>query len=122
MLRQEGLCLAYAQQLTRSALSREVDIVGEPFGPSFLDESQKGGSLGGPGSAADYDDDAVVRSLSRELEEVISIARDDDPVVMEGVVQDCGVGGCARKRLTHATHLVSKVLEKVAQLLRDIIV
>ena len=114
-------CRAFVS-LTRYALSREVYIVGETFGPSPLDESQKGSSLGGPGSAPDHDDNAVVRSLSRELEEVISIARDDDPIVMEGVIQNCGVGGCARKRLTHATHRMSKVLKKVAQLLRDVIV
>lgn len=102
--------------------SREVDIVREPHGLSSFNESEKGSSLGGPGSSPDHDDDAMVRPLSRELEEVISIARDDDHLVMEGVIQNRGVGGCARKHLAHATHLVSKVLEKVTQLLRDIMV
>jgi hypothetical protein len=38
---------------------------------------------------------------------------------MKGVVENRGVGGAARKRLAHATHLVSKVFEEVAQLLRE---
>ena len=40
----------------------------------------------------------VVRSLSRELEEVIAIARDDDQIAREGVVENRRVRGLARKR------------------------
>lgn len=101
---------------------RVANPVGETFRSGSLDEAQKGRALGGPRSSSDHDDDAVVRSLSRELKEVISIARDDDQVVMQGVVENRGVGGFARKRLAHATHAMSKVLEEVAQLLRNIIV
>jgi hypothetical protein len=63
-----------------------------------------------------------MRSLPRELEEVIAIARDDDEIVTEAVVENRGVRGLARKRLTRATHLVSKMLEERAQFLRDVIV
>jgi hypothetical protein len=91
--------------------SREVDVVGETFGPGSVEESQEGSSLGGPRSPSDHDDDAVVRSLSRELKEVISIARDDDQVVTDGMVEDRGVRGLTRERLAHATHLMTEVLE-----------
>lgn len=107
---------------TAPGVSREVDVVGETFGLRSLEKSQQSSALGGPGSSSDHDDDAVVRSLSRELEEVIAIARDDDQIAREGLVENRRVGGLARKRLARATHLVSKVLEEIAQLLRDIIV
>lgn len=61
----------------------------------------------------------MVRPLLREPQEIISIAREDDQVVLERVVENRGVGGLAGKRLAHATDLMSKVIEKVAQLLRD---
>ena len=107
---------------TTPGVSREVDVVDETFGPCSLEKSQQSSALGGPGSSSDHDNNAVVGSLSRELEEVVAIARDDDQIAMEGVVENRRVGGLARKRLARTTHVVSKVLEEVAQILRDIII
>ena len=107
---------------TGPGVHAKLMLSARPSAPALSEKSQQSSALGGPRSSSDHDDDAVVRSLSRELEEVIAIARDDDQIAREGVVENRRVGGLARKRLARATHLVSKVLEEIAQRLRDIIV
>jgi hypothetical protein len=95
--------------------SREVDVVGKTFGAGALEQSQQRSPLGSPGSSSNHDNDTVVRSRSRELEEVIAIARDDDQIAIERVVKNRGVGGLAGKHLARATHLVSKMLEEIVR-------
>jgi len=60
-----------------------------------------------------------VRSLSRELKEVISIARNDDQVVMEGVVENRG--GLAKKRVADATHAMSNRVSTIEPSYRYIV-
>ena len=105
-----------------ASVSGEVDVVGETSGSGSIDESQERGSLGGPRSPSDHDDDAVVRSVARESKKVVSIAGDDDQFVAEGVVENRCVGSLARKHFAHAAHLMSEMFEKVAQILRDVLV
>lgn len=69
---------------------------------------------------------AKLQRLEEDMAGVVRPRRDHkrvqrvNAVVMEGVMENRGVGDCARKRLAHATHLVSKVLQKVVQLIRGV--
>jgi hypothetical protein len=60
--------------------------------------------------------------IAREPEKVVAVARDDDEVMIDRVLQGFGVGRCARKRVTQAVGTMSKVFESVAQLVRDVMI
>ena len=50
--------------------------------------------------------------IAREPEKVVAVARDDDEVMIDRVLQGFGVGRCARKHVTQAAGTMSKVLSK----------
>jgi hypothetical protein len=65
----------------------KLTLSGETLGSRSLQESKQRGALSGPRSAPDHDDDAAVRLISRETEEVIAAACHDDLLVVKGMIE-----------------------------------
>ena len=64
----------------------------------------------------------MVRPLGPERDEVVSIARDEDESVLNGVIQDCRVGCVAGKHLAQKRHAMPDVLQQMAQVVGDVVI
>ena len=64
----------------------------------------------------------MVRPLGPERDEVVSIARDEDESVLNGVIQDRRVGCVARKHLAQKRHAMPDVLQQMAQVGGDVVI
>jgi len=64
----------------------------------------------------------MVRPLRRERDEVVSIARDEDETVLDGVVHDRRVRRIAGKCLAQKRHAMPDVLQQMAQVVGDVVI
>ena len=102
--------------------SGEVDVVAQAGFACPLEQTNEGRSLLRSRSSANHDDDAVMRLLAGQGDEIIAIAGHEQVAAIEGAPKHRGIRGLGAEFVTDAQNAVAEFAKQVGEVFRDVLV
>ncbi len=108
--------------IQRAVPLRKVDVVLNTALASALQESKQRRLLGRSCSTPDHDNDPAMRQPGCKLEEIVTVARQEDTTRLVRKLKDGFVGRVCREGFTQERHIVTELLEQIAQILGHVMI